>query len=288
MLTCFCQQLWPQVDTYGWLQMEPMTILHGLTKHSIRSNHTAMQILGYICHSPAHQPSSKGGVVVIRDPPTNLPPGTVVSRVPLDSIPDVTWSTYLLNEMHLKIQFILKESGFLDLQHNRFHWMLHYNNRIFLIVLHPYIPFIIGNTEGHDRLCGHYTARFSKIKQLCRVCECPTLESGYSKAKYCHRKPAVIDSLVRSGNIQGLRAMSQNYLSNGFNEVCFGLHNDRGIFGACPGKMLHIVSLGWFKYCLEAFSVQVGGPTSLALKKYDSLCASLGKRLSRHSDRDLP
>jgi hypothetical protein len=277
-----------QVDTYGRLQMEPMTISHGLTKHSIRSKHTAMRILGYICHSPAHQPSSKGGIVVIRDPPTDLPPGTVVSRVPLDPIPDVTWSTYLLNEMHLQIQFILEESGFLDLQRNGFHWMLHYNNRIFPIVLHPYIPFIIGDTEGHDRLCGHYTARFSKIKQLCRVCECPTLESGYSKAKYRHRKPAVIDRLVRSGNIQGLRAMSQNYLSNGFNKVRFSLHNDRGIFGACPGEMLHLVSLGWFKYCLEAFSAQAGGPTSLALKKYDSLCASLGKRLSRHSDRDLP
>jgi hypothetical protein len=83
--------------------------------------------------------------------------------------------------------------------------------------------------------------------------------------------------------------MSQNYLSNGFNKVCFGLHNDRGIFGACPGEMLHLVSLGWFKYCLEAFfSAQAGGSTSLALKKYNSLCASLGKRLSRHSDRDLP
>jgi hypothetical protein len=34
----------------------------------------------------------------------------------------------------------------------------------------------------------------------------------------------------------------------------------------------------WFKYCLEAFYAQAGGPTSLALKKYDSLCASLGKR----------
>jgi hypothetical protein len=38
-----------QVDTYGRLQMEPMTISHGLTKHSVRSHHTAMQILGYRC-----------------------------------------------------------------------------------------------------------------------------------------------------------------------------------------------------------------------------------------------
>ncbi|KAI2512754.1 hypothetical protein MHU86_1542 [Fragilaria crotonensis] len=205
-----------QVDTYGRLQMEPMTISHGLTKHSVRSKHTAMQILGYICHSPAHQPSSKHGAVIVSAPPTDLPPGTVIDRIPLKPIPDVTWSTYLLNEMHMQIEFILEESGFLDLQRNGFHWMLHYNNKIFPIVLHPYIPFIIGDTEGHDRLCGHYTARFSKIKQLCRACECPTLESGYSKAKYRHRKPAVINRLVRSGNVRGLQGMSQNYLSNGF------------------------------------------------------------------------
>jgi hypothetical protein len=167
-----------QVNTYGRLQMEPMTILHGITKHSICSKHTVMQILGYICYSPAHQCSFKGGVVVIRDPPADFPPGTVVSRVPLDPIPDFAWSTYLLNEMHLQIQFILEESGFPNLQWNGFCWMLHYNNRIFPIVLQPYIPLIIGETEGHDRLCGHYTARFSKIIQLCRVCEFPTLESG--------------------------------------------------------------------------------------------------------------
>jgi hypothetical protein len=82
--------------------------------------------------------------------------------------------------------------------------------------------------------------------------------------------------------------MSQNYLHNGFHRVRFGLHNDRGIFGACPGEMLHLISLGWFKYCLQGFAAQAGGPKSLALQQYDKLCASIGKKLSRHSDRDLP
>ncbi len=47
------------------------------------------------------------------------------------------------------------------------------------------------------------------------------------------------------------------------------------IFGACPGEMLHLISLGWFKYCLEAFAAQAG-KGSVALKKYDRLCATLG------------
>ena len=82
--------------------------------------------------------------------------------------------------------------------------------------------------------------------------------------------------------------MSQNYLRNGFGRARFGSHNDRGIFGACPGEMLHLVSLGWFKYCLEAFASQAGGKNSVAVKRNDALCAIIGTQLSRHSDRDLP
>ena len=276
-----------QVDTYGQMQMEPMTMSHGLLKHDVQSKHNAMRILGYICQFPAHKPTSKKGANSAVA--TNLPDGTVVGYAySLKQIPNVSWSTYLLNEMHMQIKFILEESGYLELRRNGFNWMLHYNGNIHPIVLHPYIPFIIGDTEGHDRLCGHYTARFSSVKQLCRVCECSTLESGWSKAKYRHQKPAVINKLVKSGDLIGLKDMLQNYPVNGFDQACFGLHNARGIFSACPGEMLHLISLGWFKYCLDAFCAQAGGSTSFALKQYDSLCASIGKRLSRHSDRDLP
>ncbi len=94
---------------------------------------------------------------------TDLPDGTVVGHGAVKSIPSVSWSTYLLSEMHMQIKFILEESRFLELQCRGFNWMLHYNGKLHPIVLHPYIPFIIGDTEGHGRLCGHYTARFSSV-----------------------------------------------------------------------------------------------------------------------------
>ena len=275
------------IDSGGRLQMEPITISHGLLKHSVRRLSIAMRILGYINHStPAHLPSLSD-LDTEFNAPTGLPKGTVVLDAPLRRMNDLTWPTYLLNETHMQIQFILKESGFLRLQSNGFKWNLHYNDRIHPVVFHPYVPFIIGDTEGHDRLCGHYTARFSGVKQLCRVCECPTNFSGYSKAKFAHRLPKDINKLVACGNLEGLKSLSQNYLKNGFDMVRFGFHNKRGVFGACPGEMLHLISLGWFKYLLEAFASQAGS-TSVALKHYDRLCATLGSSLSRQSDRDLP
>ena len=68
----------------------------------------------------------------------------------------------------------------------------------------------------------------------------------------------------------------------------FNKPNNRGIFGACPGEMLHLISLGWFKYCLEAFSDQAGQPGTVAVGKYDSISATIGQRLARQSDRDVP
>ena len=70
--------------------------------------------------------------------------------------------------------------------------------------------------------------------------------------------------------------------------ACFGSHNDCGTFGACPGEMLHLVLLGWFKSCLNAFAFQAGGKNSVAVKCYDALCARIGTRLSRHSNCDFP
>ncbi len=46
------------------------------------------------------------------------------------------------------------------------------------VVFYPYVHFVIGDTKGHNRLCGHYTARLAKIKQLCHACECPTEMTG--------------------------------------------------------------------------------------------------------------
>jgi hypothetical protein len=289
LLPCVMAMDKTHIDLAGRLQMEPITISHGLLNHDIRRLPIAMRILGYIHHStPPHLPSG-ADVDSEFNSPVGLADDVVRVKDPIcrPANGDVSWATLLLNETHMQIQFILEESGFLRLQNSGFKWNLQYNNTIHKVVFHPYVPFIVGDTEGHDRLCGHYTARFMEVKQLCRICECHSYLTGYSKSKFPHRLPKKVDSLVQRGLTGDLQSMSQNYLKNGFEGVRFGMHNKRGIFGACPGEMLHLISLGWFKYCLLSFSAQAG-PKSQALKDYDALCSKLGCTLSRQSDRDVP
>ena len=292
ILPCVLAMDKTHIDLPGRLQMEPITISHGLLKHEFRRLPIAMRILGYIDHGSASRKAQKVDLNVdYNEAPNDLPPGVVTVSNVLRPMKGVTWPTYMLNEYHMQIAFILSASGFLSLQEKGFKWKLHYKKADHTVVFHPYVPFVIGDTEGHDRLCGHYTARFAKIKQLCRACECPTEMTGYSKSVFRHRKPSHVGGLVNAGNVDSLRALSQNYIKNGFNKVRFGQHNARGIFGACPGEILHLITLGWFKYCLESFSRQAGakkGKKSAALERYDALCADIGSAMVRKSDRDLP
>ena len=109
------------IDLAGHLQMEPITMSHALLKHGMRSKPIAMRILGYVCHSsPAHQTNMKGGVPDIVTPRPYLPDGSVVAHVPLKPLSALPWATYSLNKMHLQIEFILEQSGYLDLQRHGF------------------------------------------------------------------------------------------------------------------------------------------------------------------------
>jgi hypothetical protein len=123
-----------------------------------------MRILGYINHStPANLPSD-AKVDPKFNAPTDLP--NDVHRVKdqlLCPNDDLSWARMLLlNETHMQINFVLEESGFLRLQKHDFRWNLQYNGIMHPTVFHPYVPFIAGDTEGHDRLCAHYTADFCR------------------------------------------------------------------------------------------------------------------------------
>ncbi len=233
MLPCVLAMDKTHIDLPGRLQMEPITISHGLLKNEFCRLPIAMQILGYIDHGSVSCKAQKVDLSIDYNEASNdLPPGVVTVSNVLQPIKGITWSTYMLNEYHMQIAFIPLASVFISLQDKGFKWKLHYQEAVHNVVFHPNVPFVIGDMEGHDCLCKHYTAQFSKIKQLCRACEYPTEMTGYSKSVYRHRKPAHVGGLLNAGDVDSLRALLQNNIKNGFNKVRFRRHNARGIFGA--------------------------------------------------------
>ena len=163
-------------DSSSHLQMEPLTMSLGIFKHDIRKEPAAVLILGLINLGPAHKRTAA-------DPLISPTPLSYKAEDHLPTRNGVSTAAYSLNKYHLQIRCIIEKSGFLALrEHGLFNWKLRYRGQEIPVVFHPYVLFsIIGNTEGHDRLCGHYTSRGKGVNQLCHVCECPTECSGSSK-----------------------------------------------------------------------------------------------------------
>ena len=94
-------------------------------------------------------------------------------------------------------------------------------------------------------------------------------------------------NLFEESNTEKLREMSQICAKNAFHGLRFGMHNDRGIHGACPWELLHAVLLGIFKYVRDCLFEQVG-PDIATAQELNSLAQEIGNLLSRQSDRNKP
>ena len=257
-----------ELERTGRLSMEPINITLGIFNRKTRSLPEANRPIGYIYTQKLVDKHEQNP-----DTPRNKK--------------KLTKAAQGLNDYHAQIEFILQESGFLEIQKSGFRWFLDYKGKVQEVVFRIVIPFIIGDTDGHDKYCGHHRMRGKNIKQLCRACECPTMKSDHSKAKYKLRLPKNINQLVRNFQYKQLQAMSQNWLKNGLDGVRFGMHNKRGIFGASPGEILHLIHLGEFKYIIESFFDQVGRD-SIVCTQVNALTITIGNLLKRQSDRDVP
>ena len=151
-----------------------------------------------------------------------------------------------------------------------------------------FVPFVKCDGDEGDKLCLHYRSRGRNIKQLCRYCKCPNKETDNPLAKYdSYKTVPMLRDLLEDNNAEELKQLSQIGVENAFHGLRFGLHNDRGIHGACPAEMLHAILLGLFMYTRDCFFKQIG-KTSKAAEAVNGLACEIGMLLARQSDRDKP
>jgi len=189
-------------------------------------------------------------------------------------------------DLHTMMGFVLK--GLVQLQKTGFKWDLFYNGKLYKgVTFEPFVAFMRVDTKEADLMCGKCTNRTRNVKQLCRECECPTLDSDNHLASFRAKTQQRIANLVINKDEPALKNMSQQYILNAFYDIQFGLHNKMGIHGACPMEMLHALLLGVFRYARDIFFEQVGKDSKYACQM-DALAMVYGELYGRQSDRDLP
>ena len=207
---------------------------------------------------------------------------------------------------HHIISIILKD--FIECQKLKFGWEIqtgeHTFNKVYFSI--P-VLFIIGDTEGHDKLAGRYTSRH-KVARLCRYCDCPFSETDNPEYKFKYNDHTKMMKYISNGTPDQLQAISQHPINNAWEKVLF-CDNKRGIFGAICGDILHCIQHGLYIYLLQILFDQkqikeivpnmLTGETNyltglkcvfstIYSKRFDELARQYGKLLMHQSDRELP
>jgi hypothetical protein len=175
-----------------------------------------------------------------------------------------------------------------DVLKNGFLWDLRYRGNTYKnIEFVPYIVMVKCDTDEADLLCGSFKTRTGNVKNLCRYCTCPTKESDLVNANFTFKTVSLLTPAVRMNDIEGLRAISQQCIDNAFYKIRFSPESSRGIHGACPMEMLHMMLLGIFRYTRNCLFEQVGNTSKLA-DEINALAQEYGVQFGRQSGRDLP
>lgn len=167
-------------------------------------------------------------------------------------------------------------------------WDYKYRGKVYKEVkLKPFAGFVQCDGDEADKLTGHYRSRGRHVKCVCRYCVCPTADADNEHARYKMKTQEDIEKMIAKNQTEQLKRISQQNIENAFYNLQFGAHSKQGIHGACPMELLHHILLGIYKYCRDAFFMQIG-KESQAAKEINALAKILGKFFARQSDRDLP
>ena len=253
-------------DKSGKLKLEPIKLTLGIFNRSTRNTNKAWRTLGFVQDMSTYDHHS------ILKKNAN--------------------SESHIQDYHLVLESIFNELKNIQ-QSNGINWTLQYKGGTFNIVFKVVIAFIIGDTIGHDKLCGKKQGARKNMKHCCRYCHIDY--THLDSSSNTHRlfklmKRSEISSLYEKGSVEvnqrsrkRLKKISYHYVCNAFDGLCFG--NDRGINGATPFEILHAVLKGLFEYNYDAFMEWFGSGIKTTMSK---VCVKLGHIASRQCCRDLP
>ena len=177
----------------------------------------------------------------------------------------------VLQRLFKEVKQIQKEGGI--------PWKLKFGNKIVEVKIIPYIQFIIGDTKGHDAMCGRMNSHTDGMKQGCRDCDVPheQMQNIYHQCRF--REISDFQSL----SIREYKDKSFHPIGNAFSNLEMG-DEVHGIYGATVAEVLHVFYMGLLKYATTHFIDSLSAPNVLLL---DQAVTNLIRQLDRQSGKQL-
>jgi hypothetical protein len=266
-------------DTHGRLCLEQIRFTLGIFNRKTRNNPLAWRTIGYIKDQ------------------AYIPTETTREK---------------LNDYHQMIDHLLQD--YKKCQNQKFKWQLQFPNEnpidvnFVLAVL-----YIIGDTDGHDKLAGRFTSR-TNVARVCRCCNIPFNETDNPEYEFCYVNHNPMFKQIRTETAIQLKEISHHKIKNAWKNINF-CDTKRGLFGALCGDILHCIQHGLFMYAHQAlfghkevkqssYNTETNDNeenetntieysfrnvfSKKYTKRFEEICLQYGKSLSHQSDRSLP
>lgn len=156
-----------------------------------------------------------------------------------------------------------------------------------------WIHFIIGDTEGNNKLLGHYQSSNSRVQKPYRDCHCSFDDLNLTNPQCTYISLADMDKgkqLLRKDKERGVeyfKSISKHPINNALLQHSLPLSDVvHGPFGMTPPEALHTFDSGLTMYIFESLQNQLGAGKSRV--ELDMQHVRLFDIIRRQSERDTP
>ena len=160
-------------------------------------------------------------------------------------------SEEVITDYHVVLSYILDE--FVKCQQSGgIRWTIPFKGKMHDVILQIPVLYIIGDTQGHDKMC----ARTNKKEvRICRACDCAPKDADDPEYEFEYTvQQDAIDAFERQDTAT-MESMGLFNIRNVWWNVDFG-GCERGIYGAVPGEILHFLQQGLHKYLKDGLLSQ--------------------------------
>ena len=110
----------------------------------------------------------------------------------------------------------------------------------------------MGDSQGHDKLCGQILNYSLGASHLCRYCNCPLSQTDNPYYRFKYQKQKQVQNLLEKKDEASLNSIGYcNIGSNAMHQLNY-CDDKRGIHGALLGELLHTWQHGLFLYAVDA------------------------------------
>jgi hypothetical protein len=142
-------------------------------------------------------------------------------------------------DYHVLLDVILEQCR-QAMSHNGLLWVIRHKNVLYRVNIKLYLYDIVGDTPGHNKICGKFDSAFTKLQ--CRYCLCPSDKLQDPTKSY--RRVTRRECTCANNSAKRMKEKFSMFLiSNAIEKLQLG-PCPYGVIGLCPQEIIHVLMLG--------------------------------------------